>query len=63
MIQEGYLADVIFTTVQSTVDLSNVRSSGGDFIISELAAAVNTPQANEVTVRAWMDKARKFIPS
>ncbi|EFX02629.1 dead deah box DNA helicase [Grosmannia clavigera kw1407] len=58
MIGDGWLADVVFTTVKSTADLSSVRSSSGrDFAVSELSRAVNTAQANEVTVRTWLAKA------
>ena len=62
MIKDKYLSDVSFTTVHTHVDLSNVRATGGDFNISDLSAAVNTDKANEVTVRAWMEKAGKLVP-
>ncbi|KAG8528539.1 uncharacterized protein KY384_007457 [Bacidia gigantensis] len=59
MIEDKWLSDVIFTTVQSKVDLSGVKNApSGDFQVGDLAKAVNTPEANETTVRAW--KARAF---
>ncbi|KAL8837276.1 MAG: hypothetical protein Q9176_005810 [Flavoplaca citrina] len=58
MIQENWLSNVIFTTVQSNVDLSRVRrGSGGDFQTGPLSQAVNSAETNEITVRAWLSKA------
>ncbi|MCJ1417842.1 hypothetical protein MMC32_004187 [Xylographa parallela] len=59
MIGEKWLSDVIFTTVQSKADISKVsRSNSGDFMQSELSSAVNTTETNEITVRAWLSRAR-----
>jgi ATP-dependent helicase IRC3 len=58
MISEKWLADVIFTTVESSANLSSVKSGAfGDFQTGELSSVVNTDQVNEVTVRSWMAKA------
>ncbi|KAI5814625.1 P-loop containing nucleoside triphosphate hydrolase protein [Pyronema omphalodes] len=59
MIEDNWLCPVQFTTVQTNVDLSRVKTSGpnGDFAIGELGRAVNIEQANELTVRTWMTKA------
>lgn len=58
MIGENWLSDVIFTTVQSKADFSEVKVAGsGDFQIGPLSEAVNTQQTNGITVRAWMTKA------
>ncbi|CAK7212465.1 Putative ATP-dependent helicase IRC3 [Sporothrix bragantina] len=59
MIGDGWLSNVIFTTVESTADLSKVRSGGlgKDFQAGELSRAVNTDQVNEITVRTWLAKA------
>lgn len=55
MIGEKWLSDVIFTTVQSKADLSRVKkAASGDFQPKDLSKAVNTQQANEVTVRTWL---------
>ncbi|KAL8672291.1 MAG: hypothetical protein Q9168_003234 [Polycauliona sp. 1 TL-2023] len=58
MIQENWLSNVIFTTVQSKVDLSRVRKGpGGDFQTGSLSDAMNRAQTNDITVRAWLSKA------
>ncbi|KAI1116893.1 P-loop containing nucleoside triphosphate hydrolase protein [Nemania sp. NC0429] len=58
MIGEKWLSDVIFTTVESTADISKVRSgANGDFQLGELSQAVNTDQINEIIVRSWLAKA------
>ncbi|OAA56671.1 dead deah box DNA helicase [Niveomyces insectorum RCEF 264] len=60
MMGAGWLSHVLFTTVESTADLSRVRSGGGlgkDFQTGDLSRAVNTPAVNEVTVRTWLAKA------
>lgn len=58
MISDKWLSDVIFTTVESTANLSKVRSSpSGDFHTSELSEAVNTDKINDITVRSWMSRA------
>ena len=59
MIGEKWLSQVIFTTVQSQANLSKVASSStGDFLVGQLSKAVNNPETNEITVRAWLAKAR-----
>ncbi|KAI1775220.1 P-loop containing nucleoside triphosphate hydrolase protein [Hypoxylon cercidicola] len=58
MIGDKWLSDVVFTTVESTADISSVKSgSNGDFQPGELSKVVNTEQINEVTVRSWLAKA------
>ncbi|KAI0387592.1 P-loop containing nucleoside triphosphate hydrolase protein [Hypomontagnella monticulosa] len=58
MIGDKWLSDVVFTTVESTADISKVGSgSNGDFQPRELSRVVNTEQVNEVTVRSWLAKA------
>jgi ATP-dependent helicase IRC3 len=58
MIGDKWLSDVIFTTVQSSVDLSRIKNaSNGDFQSAELSKAVNTDEINEITVRTWLVKA------
>ena len=58
MIGDKWLADVIFTTVESKADISNVKKGvGGDFLPSELSKAVNIEEINEITVRAWLARA------
>ncbi|KAL8711984.1 MAG: hypothetical protein Q9220_003680 [cf. Caloplaca sp. 1 TL-2023] len=58
MIQDSWLSNVIFTTVQSKADISRVkRSSFGDYQAGDLSEAVNNDETNEITVRAWLSKA------
>ena len=58
MIDENWLASVVFTTVKTTIDLRKVRASAsGDFNTAALGEAVNTPDMNEVTVRTWLARA------
>jgi len=59
MIGEKWLSDVIFTTVRSKADISRVRKAAfGDFMPGELSRAVNTDQTNDITVRAWLARAK-----
>ncbi|KAM0327915.1 hypothetical protein ACHAQA_005313 [Verticillium albo-atrum] len=58
MIGEKWLSDVVFTTVESTADVSRVKNGiNGDFQAGELSRIVNTDQINEITVRSWLAKA------
>lgn len=58
MINENWLANAMFTTVQSKANLSRVRKDKfGDFALGQLSKAVNTLQTNEITVRAWLANA------
>ncbi|KAJ3572351.1 hypothetical protein NPX13_g5082 [Xylaria arbuscula] len=58
MIGEKWLSDVLFTTVESTADISKVKhGANGDFQPGELSNAVNTAQVNEITVRSWLARA------
>jgi ATP-dependent helicase IRC3 len=61
MIEENWLAPVVFTTVKTNVDLSRVKSGpSGDFHAGDLSKAINTNTTNEITVRSWLEKARGF---
>lgn len=58
MIGEKWLANVIFTTVQSKADISKVKKgANGDFQSGDLSRAINTDETNEITVRAWLARA------
>ena len=60
MINENWLADAIFTTVQSKADLSAVKTnSAGDFQTPSLSMAINNPETNAITVRSWLKKAEE----
>ncbi|KAM0259254.1 hypothetical protein ACHAQJ_003459 [Trichoderma viride] len=58
MISDKWLSDVVFTTVESSANLSKVKSGAfGDFQTGELSKVVNTDIINEITVRSWLAKA------
>ncbi|KAI1344576.1 P-loop containing nucleoside triphosphate hydrolase protein [Xylariaceae sp. FL0016] len=60
MISENWLTNVIFTTVESTADLSKVKKgANGDFKPGDLSKVVNTDHINEITFRSWLAKARE----
>ncbi|VBB77077.1 Putative ATP-dependent helicase IRC3 [Podospora comata] len=61
MIADKWLSEVVFTTVESRADLSGVRAKGaggtGEFETASLSRAVNSPELNDIVVRAWFAKA------
>ncbi|KAK0735854.1 P-loop containing nucleoside triphosphate hydrolase protein [Apiosordaria backusii] len=61
MIKDKWLSDVVFTTVESKADLSKVKTKGaggtGEFDTASLSKAVNTPELNDIIIRAWFAKA------
>ncbi|KAH0556948.1 hypothetical protein GP486_005262 [Trichoglossum hirsutum] len=58
MIGEKWLSDVIFTTVQSNVDVSKVKKgTTGDFRPGELSKVFNTEETNTKIVQSWLAKA------
>lgn len=61
MIRDKRLCDLVFTTVQSPADISEVKVQGrfADFITAELSRAVNTPEVNAITVATWQVKAQR----
>ncbi|KAF2793451.1 P-loop containing nucleoside triphosphate hydrolase protein [Melanomma pulvis-pyrius CBS 109.77] len=60
MIEENWLANVIFTTVEMKADLSKVGSgAGGDFQSGALSKVVNTDQTNEIVIKTWLARARE----
>lgn len=59
MIEENWLSDVVFTTVEMKADLTNVTSgAGGDFQTGALSKVINTPETNELVIKAWSKKAK-----
>ncbi|EFY98975.1 DNA or RNA helicase, superfamily II [Metarhizium robertsii] len=58
MITDKWLSDVIFTTVESSANLSKVKNGAfGDFQTGELSKVVNTNEVNDITVKSWTAKA------
>jgi hypothetical protein len=52
-IEDGWLVDIRGYRVRTDTDLSEVEKSGGDFVQSQLAAAINNPERNRRIVAAW----------
>jgi len=60
MIDEGWLSDVTFTTVEMKADLNKVgTAANGDFQTSSLSKVINTAETNQLVVKAWLAKASK----
>lgn len=58
MITDKWLSEVIFTTVESSANLSKVKNGAfGDFQTGELSKVVNTNEVNDIAVKSWMAKA------
>ena len=62
-VKDGWLVDPCGVRVKTQTSLDGIKISDGDFAIVQLAAAVNTPQRNQLIVKAWLDNAngRKTI--
>jgi ATP-dependent helicase IRC3 len=59
MIEENWLSDVVFTTVEVKADLNKVgTAANGDFKTAALSRAINTENTNELLVKAWAAKAK-----
>ncbi|CEI93503.1 hypothetical protein RMCBS344292_07735 [Rhizopus microsporus] len=57
LVEQGYLCPMKVTTVQTSIDLSDVRHYGGDFVISQLSNAVNIRARNDVVISSWKNYA------
>lgn len=57
-IRDGWLVPIEAYTVETGTDLSAVRTRAGEFVESELAAAVNTDDRNRVVLDAWEKHAK-----
>lgn len=65
MIRAGWLSELHFTTVRlgkEVLDLDKVETSAssGEFVTSSLSAEVSKSSVTDLTVRAWLDRARKI---
>ena len=59
MIEENWLSDVIFTTVEMKADLNKVSTNAnGDFQTAALSKAINTDETNELAIQSWLAKAK-----
>ena len=57
MIQMGYLCDLQCKQIQTQIDISQVKTRGGDYDINGLAPLINTQNANELIVESWQEHA------
>jgi superfamily II DNA or RNA helicase len=57
-IKEGYLVEPKGIRVKTTTSLKEVKSSDGDYNVNALADAINTPERNQLVVKAWMAHAQ-----
>jgi superfamily II DNA or RNA helicase len=55
MMHAGYLAPVAGYRVETEIDLSRVKTSMGDFVVSQLSDAVNIESRNALVVKAFRD--------
>jgi superfamily II DNA or RNA helicase len=56
-IKDGWLVPIKGFRLKTTTDLSNVKTTAGDFAQDQLADAVNTEDRNLKIVKLWMDNA------
>ncbi len=55
-IKDGWLADILAWRIKSGIDLSDVRSRGGDFVESDLDDVINTPEHNQAVAEVWVER-------
>lgn len=54
-IEDGWLVEVRGVRVNTGTSLDGIKTTGGDYATDELAETVNTPQRNQLIVKAWLD--------
>jgi ATP-dependent helicase IRC3 len=54
MIDQGYLTPLSGYVVETGVNLDAVRRVAGDYVVDDLASAVDTPELNRLAVDAWL---------
>lgn len=55
MIDKGWLCKLEGYRVHSEADLDGVQTQAGDYVVSQLAEAIDTPERNELIVRAYTE--------
>ncbi|SCU83689.1 LAMI_0C04192g1_1 [Lachancea mirantina] len=56
MIDDKWLCEGKFTTVNIDVDLSQVFTTGSDFNSTSLSGVMNTPDVNKIVLRTYLEK-------
>lgn len=57
LIRDNYLSNLAGYRIMTETDISKVTTRSGDWAEGELSEAVNTPQRNNLAVKAYRDKA------
>lgn len=57
MILEGWLCDVKSYHIETNTDISDVKSTRGDFQVKALSNAINTPERNQLIIDTYMNLA------
>jgi hypothetical protein len=55
-IEDGWLVELRCYKVSSTVSLDEIKTVRGDYEQTQLAETVNTPERNQLVVKAWLEK-------
>jgi ATP-dependent helicase IRC3 len=58
LIQEGYLCSLVGYRVKTDTDISEVETSHGDFLASQLEDTINTPYRNNLVVKSYFEIAK-----
>jgi ATP-dependent helicase IRC3 len=56
-VKDGWLTKPCGKRIRTNADLNSLKTLAGDFSKGELSGTVNTPQQNDLTVRAWLEHA------
>lgn len=55
MIEEGYWKKPVCPTVKTHMDTTGVKVQGGDYVVSQLEAAINTDEMNDACVEEMLE--------
>jgi ATP-dependent helicase IRC3 len=58
-IHDGWLVDIKGYRVQTDTDISELKTSGGDFNQEELSDKIDNAQRNQQIVKAWIEKGQQ----
>ena len=58
-IRDGWIADIVTYRLRTTTDLDPVPTSGGDFVVSALEEAIDTPERNARVVEGYQQFANE----
>jgi len=55
LIQDGYLCRLVGYRVNTDTDISEVETSHGDYMVSQLEDTINTPTRNAIVVKSYLE--------